>query len=252
MGRLDGKVVVMTGTSSGVGAVSAKLFAAEGAKLVIGARRFGLVEGIAEEIRNAGGEVTPVALDISNQGQVEAAFATAMKRYGNVDVLAHIAGITDNVQGISTIREETLRKTIEINAIGTFRCFREAIKYMVPAGKGTIVAVGSAGGLYGLSGAGYAMSKGAMMSLVKNVSSRYTNVIRANAVIPGSIMTPMTLELDWDNMDFEQAGVITNHMFRDAQPDTAEEIANVLLFLSSDESAAIDGQYIVCDKHATP
>ena len=116
MGRLDGKVAIITGGNSGVGAATAKLFAKEGAKVIITARREGPLEDVAKEIREAGGEVLPVATDISKKGDADKLVAKAVEVYGKFDILVNNAGVLEEgLKPIDRFTDEDLDRIVEIN-----------------------------------------------------------------------------------------------------------------------------------------
>ena len=116
MGRLDGKVAIITGGNSGVGAATAKLFAKEGAKVIITARREGPLEDVAKEIREAGGEVLPVATDISKKGDADKLVAKAVEVYGKLDILVNNAGVLEEgLKPIDRFTDEDLDRIVEIN-----------------------------------------------------------------------------------------------------------------------------------------
>ena len=131
MGRLTGKVAVITGGNSGVGAATAKLFAAEGASVVITARRAAALEEIADEIRQAGGEVLALSTDISKPEDPERLREAAMEKYGKIDILVNNAGILEaGLKPIDRFTDEDLDRIIDTNQKGTMRCIRAAAKRM--------------------------------------------------------------------------------------------------------------------------
>lgn len=131
MGRLTGKVAVITGGNSGVGAATAKLFAAEGASVVITARRAAALEEIADEIRQAGGEVLALSTDISKPEDPERLMEAAMEKYGKIDILVNNAGILEaGLKPIDRFTDEDLDRIIDTNQKGTMRCIRAAAKRM--------------------------------------------------------------------------------------------------------------------------
>ena len=137
MGRLTGKVAVITGGNSGVGAATAKLFAAEGASVVITARRVAALEAIADEIRQAGGEVLALSTDISKPEDPERLMEAAMEKYGKIDILVNNAGILEaGLKPIDRFTDEDLDRIIDTNQKGTMRCIRAAAKRMQKCGKG--------------------------------------------------------------------------------------------------------------------
>jgi NAD(P)-dependent dehydrogenase (short-subunit alcohol dehydrogenase family) len=253
MNRLQDKVAIITGTSSGIGKAAAKLFAAEGAKVVMIARRGNLQEEIAKEIIAAGGEATPFTGDITKQEDVEALFKLAIEKYGKVDIVVNNAGIAGFNYGSATVPDEDCYALFETNTMGTMRCVREALKYMLPAGKGTFVAIGSVGGLLGHGGAAYAMSKGGQVNLAKQIAVEYhLEGIRSNVICPDGVDTPLIRdENGWKAIDPHVSNACVAHACAGVPLCQPEEVANVALFLASDESVGINGRAIICDKGAT-
>lgn len=162
MNRLQDKVVVVTGTSSGVGNAICKLFAAEGAKVVMIARREDRLQKTVEDIESAGGIAVAVPGSVCSQEDVENVLKVTVERFGKVDVVVNNAGIVNYNHGIKDVPDDDCYKLFETNAMGSMRMMREAMKYMITAGKGTFVAIGSVGGLLGHAGVAYALSKGAI------------------------------------------------------------------------------------------
>ena len=248
--RLENKVVVITGGNSGVGEATAKLFAKEGAAVVISARRVEALQKVENEIKEMGGKVLSVPTDISSNEACEKLIETAVKEFGKVDVLVNNAGILDTgLKAVDKFSDEDLNKVIDINQKGTMYCMRAALKYMKEAKSGSIVNVASVAGFNGGGGAAYVSSKAAIIGITKHAAMLTAGKnIRCNVLCPGNILTPMTAGMDFSNMDMEMFGAMATHADLKGCPSCkAEDVANVLLFLASDESKPITGQTIVCD-----
>ncbi len=252
MNRLKDKVVIITGGNSGIGACAAKMFAAEGAKVVISARRVEPLEEVAAEIRAAGGEVLAVPCDISDSKQCAEAVAKTVETFGTVDALVNNAGVLDSgLEGIDIVSDATIDRLIDINTKGTLYMTREVAKILLPKKSGSIVNVSSVAGHCGNGGAAYASSKAAVIGLTKNVAMRCaTENVRCNVVCPGNVVTPMTTTLDPSKLDAKMMGAMRPHADLSLPFSQPEEVANLLLFLASDESTAITGQVIVIDHGA--
>ena len=248
MGRLDGKVAIITGGNSGVGAATAKLFAKEGAKVVISARRVAPLEAVANEIREAGGEVLSVATDISKVEDAKNLFAKTVEAFGKVDVLVNNAGVLDEgLKPIDRFSDEDLDRILDINEKGTMYCIREAANHMQENG-GSIVNVASVAGVLGCGGAAYVASKAAIVGITRHTALRFAGKnIRCNAICPGSIATPMVANMGPDNMDADMFGAMAKHADLRVPICMPEDVANILLFFASDESRAVTGQAIVTD-----
>ena len=249
MGRLDGKVAIITGGNSGVGAATAKLFAKEGAKVIITARREGPLEDVAKEIREAGGEVLPVATDISKKGDTDKLVAKAVEVYGKVDILVNNAGVLEEgLKPIDRFTDEDLDRIVEINEKGTMYCMRAASAEMAKTGYGSIVNVASIAGVMGCGGAAYVASKAAIIGVTRHTALRFAGTnIRCNAVCPGTIVTPMVMGTNPASLDPDMMGQMAKHSDLKVQPCMPDDVANILLFLASDESRAITGQALQTD-----
>ena len=232
MGRLDGKVAVITGGNSGVGAATAKLFAKEGATVVITARREAALKEVADEITAAGGEVYAVSTDISKPEDPEALMQKVMDKYGKIDILVNNAGILEQgLKPIDRFLDEDMDRIIETNEKGTMRCMKAASKRMKSGASIVNVA-----------------SKAAVRGLTKHTALRFQkDGIRCNAICPGNIITPMTMGTDPAALDPDMIGAMMNHSDIKAPSCTAEDVANVIIFFASEEAKAITGQIIVTD-----
>lgn len=253
MGRLEGKVVIVTGGNSGVGAATAQLFAKEGAKVVISARRQAQLEEVAAKIREAGGEVLPVVTDISKPEDAKNLVAKTVEAYGKVDVLVNNAGVLEEgLKPIDKVTDEDMDRILGINAKGTMYCMREALAEMKKANCGSIVNVASVAGVMGCGGAAYVSSKAAIVGVTRHTALRFAGTgIRCNAVCPGSIATPMVANMRPDNQDPDMFGQMVKHSDMRVGVCMPDDVANIILFLASDESRAITGQAIVSDFGST-
>lgn len=252
MGRLDGKIAIVTGGNSGVGAATAELFAKEGAKVVISARRKEALESVAEKIRANGGEVLPVVTDISKPEDARNLVEKTLETFGKVDVLVNNAGVLEEgLKPIDRVVNEDLDRIVDINTKGTMYCIREASNAMKENG-GSIVNVASVAGVMGCGGAAYVASKAAIIGITKHTALRFAGKnIRCNAVCPGSIATPMVAGMKAENLDKDMFGAMGAHSDMRVPICMPEDVANILLFLASDESRAITGQAIVSDFGST-
>lgn len=253
MGRLEGKVAIITGGNSGVGAATAELFAKEGAKVVITARREPQLEEIAQRIRANGGEVTVVRCDVSKVEEVEAMVNKAVETYGRIDILVNNAGVLEaGLKPIESCTDEDFEWVMSINTKGCLYCTRAVVKEMMKNNSGSIINLDSVAGAFGTGGASYVASKAAVIGLTKHTAVRFTGTgIRCNSVNPSTIVTPMTMSTDPKSLDQAMMGQMNKHMNLSVTPCMPIDIANILLFLASDESRAITGQVIVSDFGAT-
>lgn len=252
MGRLDSKVAIITGGNSGIGECTAEMFAKEGAKVVISARRVEQLEAVADKIRAAGGEVLVVPCDISKKEQCVDVIVKTLDTFGRLDILVNNAGVVDSgIEPIDKVTDATIDNLIDINAKGTLYMAREAAKVMLEAKSGSIVNVASVAGYTGGGGVAYVASKAAVIGMTKNIAMRCASVnVRCNALCPGSVVTPMTMTMKQENLDPNMMGAMAKHADLTLPVCKPVEIANTILFLASDEASAITGQVIVIDHGA--
>lgn len=253
MGRLQDKVAIITGGNSGVGAATAIMFAKEGAKVVISARRKPQLEEVAQKIKDAGGEVLPIVCDISKTQDADKLIEKTIETFGKIDILINSAGVLEEgLKPIDRVEDADLDRIIDINTKGTMYCMRAASAKMAEAKSGSIVNVASAAGVIGCGGAAYVASKAAIIGITKHIALRFAGTgVRCNAICPGTIVTPMVAGMNPNNMDADMFGQMAKHGDLKVQPCMPDDVANILLFLASDESRAITGQVIVSDFGST-
>lgn len=253
MKRLQDKIAIITGGNSGVGAATAELFAKEGAKVIISARRQAQLEEVAAKIEAQGGEVMPIVSDISKAEDAKALVEAVMAKYGRIDVLINNAGVLDSgLKAIDKFTDDDMNRVIDINTKGTMCMLREVTSEMAKTGKGSIVNVASVAGVMGCGGAAYVASKAAIVGVTRHTAMRFAGTgVRCNAVCPGNIATPMVAGMKPENMDMDIFGQMMKHNDLKVGICMPEDVANILLFFASDESKAITGQAIVSDFGST-
>lgn len=242
--RLEGKVAFISGGARGMGAVEARLFAREGAKVAIGDV---LPEGesVAREIEDAGGVCLFAKLDVASEAEWQTAIAATVARFGRLDVLVNNAGVSQWGL-VHETSEADWDRVMDINAKGVFLGTKAAIPAMLEAGGGSIINISSQLGLVGteMSSPQYQSSKGAVRLLTKLTAMQYAkDGIRCNSVHPGPIMTPMTEPRREDPATYAEM-LARIPLGRYGEP---EEIANGVLFLASDESGWMTGSELVLD-----
>ncbi len=243
MGRLDGKVAIITGAGSGQGAVEAKLFAGEGAKVVATDIQLEAVSKVVEEIRESGGDAAAFEHNVSSEEDWDKVVGKTVEAYGKLDILVNNAGILINKTAEDTTLEEWNR-VMDVNARGTFLGIRRVIPEMRKAGGGSIVNISSIYGILGYGTAAYNASKGAVRSLTKNVAADFAkDNIRVNSVHPGIIATPMARDA-YDDPERKAAVEEMTPLGRFGQP---EDVAYGVLYLASDESTYMTGAELVLD-----
>lgn len=253
MARLSGKVAIVTGGNSGVGAATALLLAKEGAKVVISARREAQLIEVANKIKEAGGEVLTVVTDISKTDDVKNLISKAAEAFGKVDILVNNAGVLESgLKPIECVLDEDMDYIIDTNTKGTMYCMREAANEMMKTGSGSIVNVASIAGALGCGGAAYVSSKAAIIGVTKHTALRFAGTnIRCNVVCPGTIVTPMVSHMNPENLDRNMMGQMAKHSDLSVSPCMPDDVANIILFLSSDESRSITGQTLISDFGST-
>lgn len=249
MTDMTDQVALITGASSGIGRATAEAFAAQGANVVVAARRQEELASLVADIEARGGQASAVRTDVSSAKDVEAMVAHAMDRFGRLDCAVNNAGTEGALAGITEFSEEDWDRVIDVNLKGTFLCLKYEARAMLAGGHGgAIVNVGSINSFLGFAGgAGYVASKHGMVGLTTSVSAELApQGIRVNLVCPGIIDTPMhhrARALLGD--DIYDKGAIPNiHLRRAGQP---EEIAQAIVFLCSQAASYITGTTLTPD-----
>jgi len=242
--RLEGKIALVTGSSQGIGAEIAKLFAKEGATVVVN-HRAGPThsELVLKSIRRAGGKGFALHADVSSPESVAAMFAKIKRRLGGLDILVNMAGVSDSSLwnlGVDKITLDMWKRVFAVDAYGTFLCVQGAVKFMRQGS--SIVNVASTPALVGdTEGLVYASAKGAVVSMTRMLAKMLAPKTRVNCMAFGSFETTW---VDW--LDTKQ-----KETYREAIPlgrfGRPKEAASLALFLASDESSFITGQVIVVD-----
>ena len=252
MGRLNDKVCIVTGGNSGIGMKTAEVFAKEGAKLILTDVSESNREKVLKRIHDAGTQAIFLRGDITNAEDNQKLMQAAVDAFGKIDVLVNCAGVLEH--GLKPIEEFTDSDydfVSKINIKGTMSITREACKVMAAQKRGNIISVASISAKLGISGAVYCASKGAVVSLTRHIAMRYAGKgIRANCICPGTVWTPMTrVQLKDERSPAAEEFYNTVEKHSDLSVGICKDvdIANILLFLASDESRVITGQAIDCD-----
>jgi 3alpha(or 20beta)-hydroxysteroid dehydrogenase len=245
MGRLDGKVALISGGARGQGEAEVRLFVREGAKVVFGDVLDELGEVVAKDVGDA---AHYVHLDVRKEDQWQAAVAEAESRFGKLDVLVNNAGVLHMGTLTHDTTLEDYMRIIEVNQIGVFLGMRTAIPAMLRNGKGSVVNTSSSNGMAGYGGTiAYTASKFAVRGMTKNAALEYGKAgIRVNSVHPGGIDTPMTRPDDLGGFTEEDQAAAWD-MVPVARVGQPEEVANLVLFLASDESSYCSGAEFIVD-----
>jgi len=241
MGRLDGKVAVITGSGSGLGADAARLFAREGAAVVVTDVNAVAGEQVAAAIRSAGGQAAFIPADVRSTPQVDRLYAAAQKTFGKIDVLYNNAGVSPGEDdGVVNTSDAIWDLVLDVNVKGVARCCRAGIPYLRAAGGGSIINVASFVATLGAATPqiAYTASKGAVLSMTREIAVIHAREhIRANALSPGPVRTAL-LEKFLSTDEQRARRLIHIPMGRFGE---ATEIAHAALFLASDEASYVTG-----------
>lgn len=242
MTLLNNKVAIITGASSGIGRAAARLFAAQGASVVIVARRQDLLQRLAAEIEAKGGRAHAIAGDVTHERTHEKAVLAAQSIFGGLHVAFNNAGLVGTTAPLAEIAPQAWSEVLAVNLTAAFLGARAQIPAMLNHGGGALVFTGSfVGNSVGLPGMGpYAAAKAGLMGLVRGITADYAaSGIRANALLPGGTATEMAGDAS------QQKWAASLHAVkRIAQP---EEIAQAALFLASDMSSFVTGSALWAD-----
>jgi len=241
--RLQGKVALVTGGAHGMGAAEAKLFAKEGAKVVVADIRDGDGKAVIDQITSAGGQARFAHLDVPREAEWQQAVAFAVSTFGKLDVLVNNAGISGGIDA-DLMSTTAYDKLMDINAKGVFLGMKYAIPAMKKAGSGSIVNISSISGIAGQTVVhmGYNASKGAVRVMTKSAAVQYaTDNIRVNSVHPGVMPPMLTSNQNPETRAKLLRGIPMNREGR------VEEVAYAVLFLASDEASYITGAELVVD-----
>ena len=243
MGRLEGKVALISGAARGQGADEARLFAAEGASVVLGDITDDQGQQVAVEIEQAGGNATYVHLDVTREPDWKNAVSIAVNKYSKLDILVNNAGIL-LLKGLEETKTSDWDAIQDVNSRGVFLGAKTVVPAMREAGGGSIVNISSIAGLSGSGSTAYASSKGLVRILSKSIAVEYgPEQIRCNSVHPGIIETEMvggligTGEGRQAMIDRTPLGIIAN----------ARDVSLGVLYLASDESRYVTGSELVID-----
>lgn len=251
MNTLKGKTALITGASSGIGRAAALLFAAEGANVVLAARRREALEATLMEIGPDRHAIMACG-DVSIEEDCAAICAAAAEAFGSLDILVNNAGMVDKHIPVTRCDTDWWQRVCAVNQDSVFFMCRAALPYLQRSEKAAIVNVSSIGGVYGSSGIAYSASKAAILAMTRNIAIQFAGSgIRCNAVCPGPTPTPINTPDKIAAFDQEFMGICNKHLDLSLPCVSADDQARAIFFLASPYSEGITGQYLIVDNGMT-
>lgn len=249
MKKLDNKVAIVTGAASGLGRAIAVLFASEGCKVVAADINLDGLQSLEAKIKIKNGVITYLIADMAIEKDIDKMFQVTNETYGTLDILVNNAGIMDNFNPVADVDNEMWERVMDINLNGPFKAMRKAVKWMLEKGTGSIVNIASVGGLQGArAGAAYTTSKHALIGLTKNTGYMYAKAgIRCNAIAAGAMETNIAAGIDMTKLPSIVNERIMPGMTLMSRSSKPIEVANVALFLASDDASFLNGSIVVAD-----
>ena len=248
MGRLEGKVALITGGAGAIGQATARRFASEGASVIVADRDGSRAEDLAAALRDTGANAMGIAVDVTSERSVHSLVDQAMAAFGRIDILFTCAGVL--VTG--TVTETSLadwQRSLDVNLTGPFLASRHVLPVMIANGGGSVIHMSSTAGLVGeTSIAAYCASKGGVLMLARQMALDYARQgVRVNVICPGWIDTP------FNDPAIEAAGgkdsllPFVDLMVPIGRQGTPEEVADVVAFLASDDARLMTGSVVTVD-----
>ena len=242
MKRLEDKVAIITGAARGIGFSIAEMLSEHGATSIIIDLSQEAVDAAIQQIDDMGNRAIGFAADVTNSDEIASIFKEIHKKFGKIDILINNAGITKDGL-LMKMKESDWDAVMNVNLKGTFICTQKVCRYMMKSRSGVILNIASVVGLMGNAGqANYAASKGGIIAFTKSSAKEFASRnIRVNSIAPGFIQTEMTDKLPQEIIDTYSAAIPLSRL------GTAKDVANLCVFLASEEAGYITGQTIQVD-----
>lgn len=252
MGRLKGKVSIVTGANSGIGKRTAELFAEEGSDLVLVARRLDKLKEVEAYCAAQGVKVISVSADVSIYEDCQRVVRETIDTFGRIDVLVNNAGIADKHRPITRCDADWWDYVMKVDQYSVYYMMKESLVYMEQAGSGSIINISSIGGIRCNAGISYSAAKSAVISMSKNVAIQFAGKgIRCNVVAPGPTPTELNAPEQVATFDQEFAEQCNRHFDTTVPEVTVNDQAHAILFFACDESKACNGQVLIVDNGCT-
>jgi NAD(P)-dependent dehydrogenase (short-subunit alcohol dehydrogenase family) len=245
-GRLEGKVAIITGAASGIGAATARLFAEEGASVALADRNHELMDEVVREINDAGGKAIGIGTDVGNEASIQRMVEQTVEEFGKLHIMYANAGISGRFD-LETVNAEDFDRVMHVNLRGPFLCAKYAVPKIADSGGGSIIFTASELALVGSPGASvYSASKAGLIGMARGLALDFADAnIRFNCICPGAVDTPMLWGEEKGERDAIEADISSRMpLGRVGQP---EEIAKSALYLASDDSSFVTGHAMVVD-----
>ncbi|HZF68288.1 MAG TPA: SDR family NAD(P)-dependent oxidoreductase [Gemmatirosa sp.] len=252
--QLDGRVALVTGAGSGIGAATARLFAREGARVALVSRDQDELEQVAREIRDAGGTARVAVADVSDDAAMRRAADETAAEWGRLDLVVANAGVNGVWAPIDELEAEEFERTLRINLLGTFLTIKHCVPHLKRQGGGSVVVTSSVNGTRIFSNTGataYSASKAGQVAITKMLAVELAkHRIRVNVVCPGAIDTNIDESTEKRDVEREKEPVVYPEgeiPLTDGKPGTSEQVAELMLFLCADASRHVTGTEVWID-----
>jgi NAD(P)-dependent dehydrogenase (short-subunit alcohol dehydrogenase family) len=249
MNKLSGRVAIITGGASGIGSATASLFLNEGASVVIADINKERLSDFREKNESRHRNLVIHHIDVSDNSLIDAVVETTVKHFGHVDILMNNAGVMDDFDAVGDVDDITWEKVMRINLHAPFKWMKKVLPHFLAQKKGNIINVASIGGLHaGRAGAAYTASKYGLIGLTQNTGYMYAKSgIRCNAIAPGGVNTHISESIHFDRVSALANERIMSGLVLNPRMGEPEEIADVALFLASEDARYVNAAVIVAD-----